>query len=255
MRRGADLPTSPVLTACVSCRQGDKRLIHLRRCTDKRGPVPGSGHLAGHEGLPLGDVAEQQVDGDGELGHVLLEAGGRVLRRLAGGLEKVLVALRVVQLEGLDAAQVVVVPAGGGGGEGGRGHLAHSLLLASSVDFCTSLSAWRCRLQCRSHCTIVTVGNIWHLVGQIVVEIVPEHAVDEDRLALEVVPERGGAEAAVERGAAGGQPVHHLVSSHQVEDALGRDEVQHAPVLPADLGDDLGGALQRLLARPAVDGG
>ena len=34
------------------------------------------------EDLSLRDVAQQELHGDAELGHVLLEAGGRILRSL-----------------------------------------------------------------------------------------------------------------------------------------------------------------------------
>ena len=67
-------------------------------------------HLLGEEDLSLRYVAQKKLHSDAELGHVLLEPGGRVLRRLAGRLQKVLVRLTIVQLDSLDPSQVVVVP-------------------------------------------------------------------------------------------------------------------------------------------------
>ena len=60
--------------------------------------------------MSLGDVSEEQLHRDAQLGNVLLEPVGGVLRRLPGALDQVLVSLRVVQLGGLDAALVVVEP-------------------------------------------------------------------------------------------------------------------------------------------------
>ena len=60
--------------------------------------------------LSLGDVAQQELHGDAQLSHVLLEPVGGVLRRLPGALHQVLVRHGVVQLGGLDAALVVIKP-------------------------------------------------------------------------------------------------------------------------------------------------
>ena len=105
------------------------------------------------EDLSLRDVAQQELHGDAELGHVLLEAGSRVLRSLPARLQEMTVSLRVGQLDSLDAPQVVVVPSSDGGQIWSNilissSYLAHSLLLACSgkVDFRTSLSAWLYRL-------------------------------------------------------------------------------------------------------------
>ena len=43
--------------------------------------------------LSLGDVAQQELHGDAQLSHVLLEPVGGVLRRLPGALHQVLVRL------------------------------------------------------------------------------------------------------------------------------------------------------------------
>ena len=66
------------------------------------------------EDLSLRDVAQQELHGDAELGHVLLEAGRRVLRSFPARLQQMTVGLGVGQLEGLVTAQVVVVPSSDG---------------------------------------------------------------------------------------------------------------------------------------------
>ena len=105
------------------------------------------------EDLPLRDVAQQELHGDAELGHVLLEAGRRVLRSLPARLQQMTVGLGIGQLDGLDTAQVVVVPSSEEEGQVWSNirdatYLAHSLLLACSgkVHLRTSLSAWLYRL-------------------------------------------------------------------------------------------------------------
>ena len=67
-------------------------------------------HLLQEECLPLRNVTQQKVYCNTQLGHVLLEPGSRVLRSFPSRLEQVLVGLRVVQLDGLYASQVVIVP-------------------------------------------------------------------------------------------------------------------------------------------------
>ena len=101
------------------------------------------------EDLSLRDVAQQELHGDAELGHVLLEARRRVLGSLPARLQEVTVGLGVSQLDSLDTAQVVVVPSSEEEGQVWSNirdatYLAHSLLLACSgkVDFRTNLSAW-----------------------------------------------------------------------------------------------------------------
>ena len=101
------------------------------------------------EDLPLRDVAQQELHGDAELGHVLLEAGRGVLWSFPARLQQMTVGLGVSQLDGLDTAQVVVVPSSEEEGQVWSNirdatYLAHSLLLACSgkVDFRTNLSAW-----------------------------------------------------------------------------------------------------------------
>ena len=66
------------------------------------------------EDLSLRDVAQQELHGDAELGHVLLEPGRRILWSLSAGLQEMTVSLGVSQLDSLDAAQVVVVPSSDG---------------------------------------------------------------------------------------------------------------------------------------------
>ena len=61
------------------------------------------------EDLPLWDVTQQQLHRDAELEHGVPESLGRVLWRLPQGLHEVLVGLGVLQLDGLDAAEVVQV--------------------------------------------------------------------------------------------------------------------------------------------------
>ena len=100
------------------------------------------------EDLSLRDVAQQELHGDAELGHVLLEARRRVLGSLPARLQEVTVGLGVCQLDSLYTTQVVVVPSREEGQVGSNirdaTYLAHSLLLACSgkVDFRTNLSAW-----------------------------------------------------------------------------------------------------------------
>ena len=67
------------------------------------------------EDLSLRDVAQQELHGDAELGHVLLEARRRVLGSLPPRLQEVTVGLGVGQLDSLDTAQVVIVPRSDGG--------------------------------------------------------------------------------------------------------------------------------------------
>ena len=83
---------------------------------------------------------------------MLLEARGGVLRSFPPGLEEMAVGLRVGQLDGLDPAEVVVVP----------GPLAVARLLGE--------------------------GGLKHelvrLIVEVVVEIVPQQAVDENGLRI-----------------------------------------------------------------------
>merc|ERR1719234_1822515 len=67
-------------------------------------------HLLSHKGLALWDISQQQIHSNRQLSDVLFEACSRVLRSLPCRLEKVLVSFSVIQLEGLDPTQVVVVP-------------------------------------------------------------------------------------------------------------------------------------------------
>ena len=63
------------------------------------------------EDLPLGDVSQQQLHGDAQLGHVLLEPIGRVLGSFSGTLNQIFVGLGVVQLYRLDTSLIIVKPA------------------------------------------------------------------------------------------------------------------------------------------------
>merc|ERR1712192_143697 len=67
-------------------------------------------HLLSHKGLTLRDVSEQQIHSNRQLGDMLFEACSRVLRSLPCRLKQVIVSFSVIQLEGLDTPQVVVVP-------------------------------------------------------------------------------------------------------------------------------------------------
>ena len=87
-------------------------------------------------------------------------------------------------------------------------------------------------------------------------QVVPQQAVDQNRLALKVIPQGRSAEAGVEGGSAGCHQLLltlasllacHLVRPHVVEGALGRDEVQGPPSLVLKLGHDLSGAFQSFL--------
>ena len=129
---------------------------------------------------------------------MLFEPCSRVLRSLPCRLEKVLVSLCVVQLEGLDPPQVVVVPC--------------PLVVAC----------------------LLREGGLEHqlvcLVVKVVVQVVPQQAVDQNRLALKVIPQGRSAEAGVEGGSAGCHQLLltlasllacHLVRPHVVKEALG----------------------------------
>ena len=122
------------------------------------------------EALSLRDVAQQELHGDAQLGHVLLEAGSRVLRSLAAGLQEVTVSLGVSQLDSLDAAQVVVVPSSHTGGQiwsNIRSLLPGPLAVAGLLG--------EGGLQ----------DQLVRLVVQVVVEIVPQQTVDQDGLGLQ----------------------------------------------------------------------
>ena len=67
------------------------------------------------EDLSLRDVSQQELHGDAQLGHVLLEAWSRVLGSLPPRLQEMTVSLGVGQLDSLDTAQVVIVPRSDGG--------------------------------------------------------------------------------------------------------------------------------------------
>ena len=62
------------------------------------------------EDLPLGDVPQQQLHGDAQLGHVLLESIGRVLGSFSRTLNQIFVGLGVVQLYRLDTSLIIVEP-------------------------------------------------------------------------------------------------------------------------------------------------
>merc|ERR1719352_1963472 len=67
-------------------------------------------HLLSHKGLALRDVSKQQIHSNRQLGDMLFEACSRILGSLPCRLKQVLVSFGVIQLEGLDPTQVVVVP-------------------------------------------------------------------------------------------------------------------------------------------------
>ena len=123
------------------------------------------------EDLSLRDVAQQELHGDAQLGHVLLKAWSRVLGSLPPGLQEMTVSLGVGQLDGLDTTQVVVVP-----GSDGRSDLvkyeAH-LLLPGPLAVARLLGEGGLQDQ------------LVRLVVQVVVEIVPQQAVDKDGLRIE----------------------------------------------------------------------
>ena len=60
------------------------------------------------ENLSLRNVSKEQLNGDAQLCHMLLESIGRVLRGFPWALHQVLVGLRVVQLDCFDTPLVVV---------------------------------------------------------------------------------------------------------------------------------------------------
>ena len=135
------------------------------------------------EALSLRDVAQQELHGDAQLGHVLLEARSRVLRSLAAGLQEVTVSLGVSQLDSLDAAQVVVVPSSHTGGQiwsNIRSLLPGPLAVAG----------------------LLGEGALEHefvrLVVEVVVEVVPQQTVDQHGLALEVIPQSSSPEPCVQ---------------------------------------------------------
>ena len=89
------------------------------------------------------------------LGDMLFEPCSRVLRSLPCRLQKVLVSLCVVQLEGLDPPQVVIVP-------------------------CPLVVACLLREGGLEH-------QLVRLVVQVVVQIVPQQTVDQDGLGLKKI--------------------------------------------------------------------
>ena len=112
--------------------------------------------------------------------------------------------------------------------------------------------------------SLLREGGLKHqlvrLVVQVVVEVVPQKAVDQNCLALKVIPQGGGAEAGMQRGAARRPQLlltqllaRHLMCPHVVEETLGRDEVQGSTILVLELRHNLGGALQGFLALASID--
>ena len=98
------------------------------------------------------------------------------------------------------------------------------------------------------------------LVVQVVVQVVPQQAVDQDCLALKVIPQGCRAETGMQSGSTGGNQLIltkllacHLMRPHIVEEALGRDEVEGPPILVLEFGHNLGGALQSLLALAPIN--
>ena len=124
-----------------------------------------AGHLFLKEDLPLRDVAQQKLHGDAQLGHVLLEAGRRVLRSFPARLQQMTVGLGVGQLDGLDTAQVVVVPSNG---EVRSGHMSDVLPGPFAVA------------------GLLREGGLEHqlvrLVVEVVVQVVPQQTVDQNGL-------------------------------------------------------------------------
>ena len=116
---------------------------------------------------------------------------------------------------------------------------------------------------------LVVAGLLWEggledqfvrLVVQVVVQVVPQQAVDQHRLALKVVSQGCSPQASVKSGSARCHQLllaellaGHLVRPHVVEEALRRDEVQGPPVLVLKLGHNLRGALQCFLALAPID--
>merc|ERR1719234_1238976 len=127
-------------------------------------------HLLSHKGLALWDVSKQQIHSDRQLGDMLFEARGRILGSLPCRLEKVLVSLSVIQLEGLDPSKVVVVPC--------------PLIVAGLLR--------EGRLE----------NQLVRLVVQVVVEVVPQKTVDENGLTLKIVSQGCSPQTSVESGSA-----------------------------------------------------
>ena len=124
------------------------------------------------EDLPLRDVAQEELHGYAELGHVLLEAGRRILRSLPARLQQMTVGLGVGQLDGLDTTQVVVVPSSRGRSDQVRGQ-AH--LLPGPLAVARLLGEGGLQDQ------------LVRLVVQVVVQIVPQQTVDQDGLTMFVI--------------------------------------------------------------------
>ena len=101
---------------------------------------------------------------------MLFKPCSRVLGSFPCGLQKVLVSLSVIQLEGLDPSQVVVVP---------RPLVVAGLLGEGGLE-----------------------DQLVSLVVQVVVKVVPQQAVDQDSLAFEVVPQCCRTEASMKGGSA-----------------------------------------------------
>ena len=140
------------------------------------------------ENVPVGDLSQQELHYDSELVGGLLEPDGRVLRRLAHGLQQTALSLSVLQLYGLYPAYVEQVA--------GTLVVARMLGEASLAD------------------------QLAGLVEQVVVNVVAQQQVHEHSLSVLVPAEGAGAETRVQEPSQRVQFPLQLVDACVIEVAL-----------------------------------
>ena len=77
------------------------------------------------------------------------------------------------------------------------------------------------------------------LVVEIVVKIVPQQAVDQDSLTLEIISQCCSSQSGVQSSSNGVQLLHNLKCAGEIEVTLGADLIQCSPVLSLQLVEDL----------------
>ena len=137
--------------------------------------------------MPLWNISKQKVHSDTKLSHMLFEPCSRVLWSLPSTLQQVLVSLGVVQLHSLDTTQVVIIPTI-------AGYYRRYFLIIIKDSRITGIELLS---QYNVPGPLIVAGLLWEcafqhqlvcLVVEVVVQVVPEQAIDQDSLALEVIP-------------------------------------------------------------------
>jgi len=85
------------------------------------------------------------------------------------------------------------------------------------------------------------------------VQVVPEETIDEDGLALEIIPEGCCPQARMEEATNLVKLVHQLVTPHVVEIALGCNEIDGPTVLSGDFGHEEVRAPHGIFVLGAID--